>query len=130
MGLFEMAKIVTGWAIRKPATLMYPAKPAKVTPLTRGHVVIDVSKCISCRICQKKCPSQAICVEPKEKTWQIDRLRCNVCNSCVDNCPVKCLSMDIHYISPSAERPGPELFQITYVKPPKPEKADSTESTS
>ena len=114
-----MAKTAIKTVMSRPATLMYPAKPAKVTPLTRGHVVIDVSKCISCRICQKKCPSQAICVEPKEKTWQIDRLRCNVCNSCVDTCPVKCLSMDTQYTAPAAAK-GVEVFTITYVKPAKP----------
>jgi len=121
MGIFEMVGTVTRSVFRKPATLMYPIKAAKITPLSRGHVVIDVSKCISCRICQKKCPSQAIWVEPKEKTWQINRLRCNVCNSCVETCPVKCLTMDTHYIASVTVRPGAELFHITYVKPPKPE---------
>lgn len=121
MGIFEMARTVVKSVFRKPATLMYPVKSAKITTLSRGHVVIDVSRCISCRICQKKCPSQAISVDPKEKTWQINRLRCNVCNSCVETCPAKCLTMDAHYIPCVTVKPGAELFQITYVKPQKPE---------
>ena len=127
MGLFEMTKTVTRNIIHGPATLMYPMKPAKKTLISRGHVVINVSKCISCRICMKKCPSQAICVQPKEKTWEIDRLRCVVCNSCVEVCPVKCLSMDAQYFPAMDMHSGRELFQITYVKPAKPE--SSSEST-
>jgi formate hydrogenlyase subunit 6/NADH:ubiquinone oxidoreductase subunit I len=79
----------------------------------------------------KKCPAQAICVQPKEKTWEIDRLRCVVCNSCVEVCPVKCLSMDTQYIPAMGVHSGLELFQITYVKPVKPEsKAESTDLPS
>ena len=128
MGLFEMAKTVTKSIIHGPATLMYPVRTAKKTPVSRGHVVIDVSKCISCKLCMKKCPAQAICVEPKEKTWEIDRLRCVVCNSCVEVCPVKCLSMDTQYFPAMSVHSGRELFHITYQKPQRPDsKAGSTD---
>jgi ech hydrogenase subunit F len=126
MGLFEMAKTVTKSIIHGPATLMYPVKSAKKTPISRGHVTIDVSKCISCRLCMKKCPAQAICVEPKAKTWEIDRLRCVVCNSCVEVCPVKCLFMDNQYFPAMEQHSGRELFQITYVKPQRPEASPGT----
>jgi formate hydrogenlyase subunit 6/NADH:ubiquinone oxidoreductase subunit I len=65
-----------------------PAKPAKKTPLSRGHVTIDPAKCIICRSCQRTCPTQAICVEVKEKTWQIDQMRCIVCDCCAGVCPI------------------------------------------
>ena len=67
----------------------------------------------------KKCPSQAILLDKEAKTWQIDRFRCVVCNSCVDTCPAKCLSMDTQYTAPATAK-GVEITQITYVKPPKP----------
>jgi ech hydrogenase subunit F len=101
-----MAKTVINSLFSRPATLMYPARPAKRTAVTRGHIVIDPANCITCRSCQRKCPTGAICVEVKEKTWQIDRLRCVICNSCVDVCPTKCLSMDPAYPKALTSRGG------------------------
>jgi ech hydrogenase subunit F len=106
MTYFEMTKTVVKSLFSRPATLMYPAKPAKRTNLTRGHVTINPDGCITCRSCQRKCPTQAICVEPKEKTWQIDRLRCIVCNCCVEVCPTKCLAMDTQYTAAMTTRAG------------------------
>jgi formate hydrogenlyase subunit 6/NADH:ubiquinone oxidoreductase subunit I len=119
MVFFEMTKTALKTVLSRPATILYPFEPAKKTDLSRGHVVFDGSKCISCGICMKKCPAQAIEVKKEEKSWQIDRFRCIVCSSCVDTCPVKCLSMDTQYTAPAAEK-GIEVFAITYVKPPKP----------
>ncbi len=125
MSLFGMAKTVTRSLFKKPATLMYPYTPAKATAISRGHVTIDVATCISCRICQKKCPAGAICVEPKEKTWEIDRMRCVVCNCCVEVCPVKCLNMNTHYTGAFRGQTSRDLYHITYVKPPRPEKSEA-----
>jgi formate hydrogenlyase subunit 6/NADH:ubiquinone oxidoreductase subunit I len=125
MAFFEMVKTALSTLIHRPATIRYPAEPAKKTTLSRGHVAIDESKCISCGTCQRKCPSQAIVINKEAKTWQIDRLRCVVCNSCVDTCPVKCLFMDTQYSSPVTSR-SVEIIAITYVKPAKsPDKGEA-----
>lgn len=126
MAFFEMAKTAVKSLVHRPATLMYPVGAAKKTEISRGHVTIDESKCISCASCQRVCPSQAIVVEKEAKTWQIDRLRCVVCRACVDACPVKCLFMDTQYSTPVTVR-GVDVVTITYVKPPKPEKAEAGE---
>jgi len=118
MVFFEMVKTALKTVVRQPATILYPAQAAKKTSLSRGHVTIDESRCISCGTCQRKCPAQAIVISREEKTWQIDRLRCVVCNSCVDTCPVKCLFMDTQYSTPVTAR-GVEIVVITYVKPEK-----------
>ena len=123
MAFFEMVRTALKTFLQQPVTILYPAQAAKKTPLSRGHVIIDESRCISCGTCQRKCPAQAILISKEEKTWQIDRFRCVVCNSCVDTCPVKCLSMDTQYMAPAAVK-GVETYTITYVKPPKPEKKD------
>src|SRR5690606_6868112 len=94
MGYFEMAKTAIKTVMSRPATLMYPARPGKMTTLSRWHVVIDVTRCISCGMCMKKCPAEALCVDKEAKTWTIDRLRCVVCNSCIEVCPVHCLTME------------------------------------
>lgn len=119
MAFFEMAKTAMRTVLGRPVTILYPVQPAKRTEISRGHVTIDESRCIMCRLCQKRCPTQALCVEPKEKTWQIDRLRCVVCNACVEVCPVKCLFMDTVY-SPAMTDRGKDLVNITYVKPERP----------
>lgn len=118
MAFFEMTKTALRTVLSRPATILYPAENAKKTLLSRGHVTLDASKCISCGTCQRKCPAQAIVLLKEEKTWQIDRLRCVVCNSCVDTCPAKCLFMDTQYTAPVVER-NVEIVTITYVKPVK-----------
>ena len=104
----------------RPATLMYPTRPAKRTPVTRGHIVIDPANCITCRSCQRKCPTGAICVEVKEKTWQIDRMRCVICNSCGDVCPTKCLSMDPAYPAALTARGGVYIVAVAGPKKKEP----------
>jgi formate hydrogenlyase subunit 6/NADH:ubiquinone oxidoreductase subunit I len=127
MAFFEMVKTALRTVVQKPATILYPAQAAKKTPISRGHVTIEESRCISCGTCQRKCPAQAIVVTKEAKTWQIDRLRCVVCNSCVDTCPVKCLFMDTQYTAPVTAR-SVEIVAITYVKPAKPEKKEETKA--
>jgi ech hydrogenase subunit F len=119
MTFFEMTKTVLKSVFSRPATLMYPAKPAKKTPLTRGHVKINPDGCITCRSCQRKCPTQAICVEVKEKTWQIDQMRCVVCDCCVEVCPTKCLTMDTQYPAALTARGG--VIKVTVAGPKKKE---------
>ncbi|MCE5297716.1 MAG: 4Fe-4S binding protein [Methanoregulaceae archaeon] len=128
MAFFEMAKTAIRTVVSRPATLMYPARPGKKTGLSRGHVVIDPSRCISCGMCMKKCPSEAICVEKDERIWRIDRLRCVVCNSCIEVCPVKCLRMDLQYSPALLSHSGLETFLITYVKPERPKKSETGEN--
>jgi ech hydrogenase subunit F len=121
MTILKMAVTALKGLFSRPATLMYPVRPAKRTPATRGHIVIDPANCITCRSCQRKCPTGAICVEVKEKTWQIDRMRCVICNSCGDVCPTKCLSMDPAYPAALTARGG--VYKVTVAGPKKKEPA-------
>jgi ech hydrogenase subunit F len=121
MVILKMAATAIKSLFSRPATLMYPARPAKRTSATRGHIVIDPANCITCRSCQRKCPTGAICVEVKEKTWQIDRMRCVTCNSCGDVCPTKCLTMDPAYTAALTARGG--VYKVTVAGPRKKEPA-------
>ncbi|MCU0631774.1 MAG: 4Fe-4S dicluster domain-containing protein [Methanolinea sp.] len=127
MAFFEMAKTAILTTLKRPSTRRYPAVPAKVTPLSRGKVVIDPARCISCGMCMKKCPSGAICVVKDEKTWSIDRLKCVVCNCCVDVCPVHCLTMETGYSPSMTRHQGVEVIPITYVKPERPPRKEPDE---
>jgi formate hydrogenlyase subunit 6/NADH:ubiquinone oxidoreductase subunit I len=65
-----------------------PEKPA-------GKVVNDISKCILCGLCARKCPQECITVDRTgEKTWSINRDKCVQCGACVDAClKFKAISM-------------------------------------
>lgn len=56
-----------------------------------------------CGMCQRKCPSGAITVDRKTKTWSIERMGCVQCENCVSGCPKKCLHIVPGYTEPSTE---------------------------
>lgn len=83
----------------EPATLMYPQRKRVYTEATRGKVDNEIERCIFCRMCERKCPTQALAVSKEKNEWEIDSLKCCLCRRCVEVCPVKCLSMDNVYFS-------------------------------
>ena len=95
----------------KPATKMYPAVPREYPERSRGHIEFDPSNCITCNICGKKCPTDAIVVDKASRTLTIDRMNCIQCGYCVESCPKKCLSILPGYTAPDAEKVT-ETFQI------------------
>ena len=70
--------------------------------------VCDVG-CISCKLCQKNCPSGAIVVD--SFVAHIDYAKCTGCNNCVDKCP--------RHIIWSGETQGQYGLVITRVDPNK-----------
>ncbi|MDP8261774.1 MAG: 4Fe-4S binding protein [Candidatus Ancaeobacter aquaticus] len=110
MPLFSMTKTTLKSLFKKPVTRKYPFGPLRTQyKNTRGTLCIDVSQCIFCGICEKKCPTQAISVIKEEKMWKINRLRCIICGSCVEHCPKKCLHLDNTYT-----KPGTGKMEDTY----------------
>lgn len=55
------------------------------------HFEVDVSKCIKCGICFKRCPAGAIQWQKKE-TAVIMKDKCVKCLSCITNCPADAIS--------------------------------------
>lgn len=52
-----------------------------------GKITNDMSKCILCGLCARKCPQECITVDRTgEKTWSIDRDKCVQCGACIDAC--------------------------------------------
>jgi formate hydrogenlyase subunit 6/NADH:ubiquinone oxidoreductase subunit I len=130
MGVFKIGKMIISSMFKKPATLMYPVIPRIYTPITRGHIEIDIESCILCGICSKKCPTHAIVVERKKKEWAIARLQCIQCNCCVEFCPVKCLSMANTYSPPVTERTMDTFAQAAAAPAPvKPVEVAATEAS-
>ncbi len=102
----------------QPATRMYPQVPREYPERTRGHIEIDMSTCILCGICSRKCPADAIKVDRTGRTWSIERFGCIQCNSCVESCPKKSLSMHQTYTEPAGVK-RVDTFQKPE-EPPKP----------
>lgn len=88
----------------EPATENYPLVPKKYPERSRGHIEIDIDKCIMCGICSRKCMSGAIKVDRTTKTWSIERMGCVQCSACVNACPKKCLTMVPGYTAPAMEK--------------------------
>jgi len=120
MALFSIIKTILGSAVRKPATLDFPAKPKPVFDRTRGHIENDIGACIFCGMCQRKCPTGAIEVKRADALWSLERLRCIQCGGCAEICPTKCLSMDSGQSEPARAASSKTVLTGT---PPQPRKA-------
>lgn len=114
----------TGTALKnlfsKPVTKNYPVIPREYPERTRGSIRNDIEQCIYCGMCQRKCPSGAITVDRTARTWTIERMGCVQCENCVNNCPKKCLYMEMQYSEPSTEKTVDTLHTDAPAAPEKP----------
>lgn len=101
MSIFSMSKTLFKSIIHGPYTVQYPIKKKDTFERTRGKVQIEISDCIFCGLCSRRCPTGAIKVDKASATWEIERLKCIQCNYCNEVCPKKCLSMENHYTEPA-----------------------------
>lgn len=58
-----------------------------------GYPQADLSQCVFCTLCAKKCPQSALTVDRAEKKWELNKEACIQCGLCAENCPKKCISM-------------------------------------
>lgn len=124
MKILPMFRSILWSLLHGPATIRYPAEPAKQTPVTRGQLVIAIEKCIFCGLCRMHCPAQAIEVKKPDLTWQLDRFRCVICGNCVEFCPTGCLAITQTYFKPTT---GPVIERYQGV--PKPVEQKETDNT-
>ncbi|MBI5444855.1 MAG: NADH-quinone oxidoreductase subunit I [Deltaproteobacteria bacterium] len=93
-------------------TVHYPFDVVPVTPGFRGHtdLVIDPvtadTKCITCMMCERACPSQCITVRAEKPEgakkkilvgYDLDFTKCSLCGNCVEVCPVDALEYSKEY---------------------------------
>jgi len=76
---------------KKRATEKYPEAPAHVADGFRGKQILNLSNCISCGLCARECPANAIemVVVDGKKRPLIHLDRCIFCYQCADTCPRK-----------------------------------------
>ncbi|MFH1445007.1 MAG: 4Fe-4S binding protein [Nanoarchaeota archaeon] len=67
-------------------TRMFPKEPALVPKDYRGRHLHYPDRCIYCGMCEKYCPSHAITVDKKKKTWVVDLGKCLFCQQCEETC--------------------------------------------
>ena len=83
---------------RKPATIPYMGGTLELDPRNRGLLKYDASTCISCGLCMKDCPTDAILIvnrgtkEEPDRHAFLDTGRCIFCCQCVASCPKSSLS--------------------------------------
>ena len=104
MAYLEMIQLALKWSVSKPATSQYPFTPRTALAKSRGRLEFTKDNCIYCNVCAKKCPTDALVVNRKEKQWIIDRLRCITCGCCVEACPKKSLVMVTGHQGPAVTR--------------------------
>ena len=101
--MFKITGTIFKHLFKKPATKRYPLEKPQYYGRTRGHIDIDIDACIFCGMCDRRCPANAIKVSKADTQWSIERMRCVQCNSCVEVCPKKCLTMANTYTPPGKE---------------------------
>jgi len=104
MAIMKFASVALKNLFHKPVTTAYPAAPIDYPERSRGHIEIDIQKCISCGACALNCPPGAIKVDRAAKTWTINRMDCIQCGACTYKCPTKCLSIVPGYQTPDEEK--------------------------
>ncbi len=104
MAYLEMIQLALRSAVAKPVTSRYPFGPRRMLPRSRGRVEFAKESCLYCNVCAKRCPTDALLVNRKEKQWIIDRFRCITCGACVEICPKKSLTMAADHQQPATQR--------------------------
>lgn len=108
-------------AVEGPMTIRYPREARDYGGAFRGYIINDLSKCISCGLCEAVCPAKAVKfnVGPDGRRYPgIDWGRCILCGYCVDACPTGSLkhtelhelvwrSLDEVYDKYAAKAPDP-----------------------
>lgn len=99
-----MSKTLFKSILHGPYTVLYPIKKKDTFDATRGRIENNISACIFCSLCERRCPTGAINVDKATSSWSIQRLQCIQCNYCSEVCPKKCLTMGNQYTAPTVDK--------------------------
>lgn len=87
--LSSIWKDVVVHLIRRPATHKYPLEKPKLPDGVRGRHIFYNDRCISCKLCERVCPANAIeMIDVEGKNMPLFMLdRCVFCYQCAESCP-------------------------------------------
>ena len=94
-----MIKDMGSCLFKTPFTREYPAVKVEVPEGYRGRHILNPEKCISCGLCERDCPAQAIeLVEVSGKRMPKFYLdRCVFCYLCSEGCPREAITLSPNY---------------------------------
>jgi len=102
------------YLFKKPLTVRFPYESLETAPRYRGKHEFDIDKCISCGICWRVCPNQAIRMVPAEdrkkypKLYpEIDLGKCCFCGLCQEFCPTGAIKLTTNYFMST---PNPDVL--------------------
>ncbi len=101
----------------RPATRRYPFQAREPFPEARGRIGFDISKCVFCGACAKRCPAAAIEVRRNEKELKFEPFRCIICEACVEVCPRHCVDSIAQYRSPAHTKATERYQGAIEIKP-------------
>ncbi len=123
--------------VSTPATRRYPVEVRPPYPGARGTLEFDVSTCVYCGLCARRCPAAAITCIREERYFAIEQLTCIACGVCVDVCNKDSLRLSVSPrvvsvpadTTPGARRPGHEEWRTPLPEPTEPKAAAEASST-
>jgi len=91
---------------KKPFTREYPAVKVEVPEGYRGRHIFYPDKCISCGLCERDCPANAIeLVEVSGKRMPKFFLdRCIFCYQCAESCPRDAIKLSTNFEMSTTEK--------------------------
>lgn len=112
----RMMKEIAMAIFKKPFTRQYPFTKPNPPQGFRGRQIFHPERCISCGLCARDCPAEAIeMVEVSGKKMPLISLEsCIFCYICVENCPRNALTGSTFYELASTNK------EDLHVKPDEP----------
>ncbi len=102
----SMIKDMASCIFKKPFTQEYPFVKVQAPEGYRGRHTFDPEKCISCGLCERDCPANAIeLVEVSGKRmpqFYIDR--CIFCYLCAEGCPRDAIKLSTNFEMSTTEK--------------------------
>lgn len=91
---------------KKPFTREYPAVKVEVPEGYRGRHIFYPEKCISCGLCERDCPANAIeLIEVSGKRMPHFYLdRCIFCYQCAESCPRDAIKLSTNFEMATTEK--------------------------
>ncbi len=104
----QMIREIAAAIFKKPFTRQYPFMRPEVPEGLRGRQIFHPDRCISCGLCARDCPAEAIeMVEVSGKKMPLIHLdRCIFCYVCIENCPRNALTESTFYELASTSKEG------------------------
>jgi ech hydrogenase subunit F len=99
--MFRMGKRLFENVISGPVTRLKPREPFEGE---RGHIEIDISKCVFCMRCARECPCGCLKVNRVDGTWDIDQFKCIACGTCASVCARHAVHMCCSYRKPAEHK--------------------------